>query len=290
MQTPRGPDAIAVGEQPAGPPSTAAAEPGATVTGVAEATAVLLAQLEGLGDEAARAPSGLPGWSRGHVLAHLARHADAQTRVVRAAIGGRLVPPYPGGAAGRAAEIEAGHGRPAAELVADVRESAERLAEAWRAVPPDGWSRPTQAVSGTRPLATAAVARWVEVGLHHVDLDLGPVEWPEAFVRTALGYVLAGLPARRRPDAAEDERRWSLSCPDLGRTWTVHSGPDAARVVPGGPGTDPGADRGAAGVEVEAAGAALLRWLTGRAGADEVDVVAGERAAARELPRVFPFP
>nr|WP_254126579.1 maleylpyruvate isomerase N-terminal domain-containing protein [Amycolatopsis sp. CA-230715] len=29
-----------------------------------------------LGDADVRAPSALPGWSRAHVLAHLARHAD----------------------------------------------------------------------------------------------------------------------------------------------------------------------------------------------------------------------
>jgi maleylpyruvate isomerase len=270
MQTPGTPEPTAAG------PGDAA---GAVVAGVAESTGVLVERLAGFDDAAAREASALPGWSRGHVLTHLARHADAQTRVARAAIEGRLVAPYPGGPAGRAAEIEAGSGRGAAELVADVRESADRLAEAWGAVPPDGWSRPTRAVSGTRPLAVAAVARWVEVELHHLDLDLGPVGWPVPFVRAALDYVLAGLPARRR-DAPPEPRRWRLTCPDLGITWTVEDTPEGTRV------TRDAAASGAAGVEAE--GAALLRWLTGRGGAEEL--LATDRTAALALPRLFPFP
>ena len=47
---------------------------------------------------------------------------------------------YPGGEAGRAAEIDAGAGRPAAELLEDFRTSAQALDGAWNRVPDDAWS------------------------------------------------------------------------------------------------------------------------------------------------------
>jgi maleylpyruvate isomerase len=280
MPEDRGPDPVRDGD-------VSAAGPPAAPAGVARSTGVLLDRLAGLDDAAARAASALPGWSRGHVLTHLARHADAQARIAYAALESRLVPPYADGPAGRAAEIEAGSGRGAGELVADVRDSADRLAAVWRAVPADAWSRPTMAVTGTRPLAVAAVARWVEVELHHLDLDRGhdPEQWPADFVRAGLDYVLAGLPARRRADpGAGGPRRWWLSSPDLGLGWLVEDGADGARVTAAGA-------AGADGHVLEADGPALLCWLTGRGGSAAVSVVAtADAAEAVALPRVFPFP
>src|SRR5690349_6033119 len=84
----------------------------------------LFERIEGLQDDDLRQPSGLPGWSVGHVLAHLARNADSVVRRLDGAARDEVVDQYPGGAAGRAAEIDAGAGRAAAELVADVRQSA----------------------------------------------------------------------------------------------------------------------------------------------------------------------
>src|SRR5947209_4673969 len=44
---------------------------------VHESTDRLLVSLDKLDDDAVGEPSLLPGWTRGHVLAHLARNADA---------------------------------------------------------------------------------------------------------------------------------------------------------------------------------------------------------------------
>lgn len=48
-------------------------------------------------DEDCRGPSLPPGWSRGHVLAHWARNADGQTRMLLAAARGEVGAQYPGG-------------------------------------------------------------------------------------------------------------------------------------------------------------------------------------------------
>src|SRR6476659_761455 len=67
------------------------------------------------------------GWTRGHVLTHLARNADGIAATLKGALNGEIVPRYPGGWDARNADIDAGADRPAATLIADVRESAERL-------------------------------------------------------------------------------------------------------------------------------------------------------------------
>ena len=48
-------------------------------------------------DAWAREPSLLPGWTRGHVLTHLARNADSQRHVLEAAVRGAPAERYPGG-------------------------------------------------------------------------------------------------------------------------------------------------------------------------------------------------
>uniref|UniRef100_UPI00262ED002 maleylpyruvate isomerase N-terminal domain-containing protein n=1 Tax=Trebonia sp. TaxID=2767075 RepID=UPI00262ED002 len=70
-------------------------------------------------DDDCSAPSLLPGWSRGHVLAHWARNADGQTRMLLAAQRGEVTAQYPGGDAQREADIEAGASRPARLILQD---------------------------------------------------------------------------------------------------------------------------------------------------------------------------
>jgi maleylpyruvate isomerase len=47
-----------------------------------EATQRLVRTVDGLDDEALAAPSGLPEWTRGHVVAHLALNAEGMARVL----------------------------------------------------------------------------------------------------------------------------------------------------------------------------------------------------------------
>src|ERR1700738_4328828 len=117
---------------------------------VAGAQQRFVAAIEDLDDDAARRPSRLPGWTVAHVLTHMARNADSHRRRADGAVRGEIVEQYPGGFAGRAAEIEAGAGRPAAELIADVRSSAEQMEASFWAVPAVAWSRPTLDVGGTQ--------------------------------------------------------------------------------------------------------------------------------------------
>ena len=97
----------------------------------------VVAAAEALDDAAVPVPSLLPGWSRGHVLTHLARNADGLANLASTASTastGVLQPMYVSMQA-RDEDIERGAGRPVAELVLDLRSSAGRLAAALRAVP-----------------------------------------------------------------------------------------------------------------------------------------------------------
>ncbi|MDJ0344171.1 maleylpyruvate isomerase N-terminal domain-containing protein [Streptomyces sp. H10-C2] len=57
----------------------------------------LPALLDGLTDSVVRAPSALPGWTRGHLLSHLEGVALALARQARYAPKDELIDPYDGG-------------------------------------------------------------------------------------------------------------------------------------------------------------------------------------------------
>lgn len=166
------------------------------------AQARLLTTTAALPDPAA--PSLLPGWTIGHLLTHVARNADSAVRRLEGAARGEIVDQYPGGPAGRAAEIEAGASRPLPELVADVRATCLAVERVAAALPPEAWPRPTRGVDGDlQPAGQVLLGRVREVEFHHVDLGAGytPADWPEPFVTRLLATELPALPARTEPAA-----------------------------------------------------------------------------------------
>jgi maleylpyruvate isomerase len=175
-----------------------------SIEGCRRSHATLLATVADLTDGDARRPSLLPDWTVGHVLTHIARNADSVTRRLEGAIRGEIVDQYPGGAAGREAEIESGAGRAGPALVEDVRRSAADMHDVCERMPAEAWSRLTRSVTGSEsPAAKVVFGRWREVEVHHVDLGLGytPAQWPRELVEACLPDVLTGLP--QRADAAQ---------------------------------------------------------------------------------------
>ncbi|MFI5981017.1 maleylpyruvate isomerase family mycothiol-dependent enzyme [Streptomyces sp. NPDC051555] len=197
-----------------------------------EATDRLLTAATKLDNAAVAEASRLPGWSRGHVLAHLARNADALVNVFE----GR---PMYESATARDADIQRDAARPLVEQLEDVRNSAaafQAVADA-----PQDWSRTVELRNGVTDSASRIpFRRLVEIELHHVDLGIG--------------YELTDLPdefTAREIEFLAD--RWSghpevppvTLSPGDGRTW--HTG-------------------GAEGAPVTLSGtpAQLLAWLAGR--------------------------
>lgn len=131
-----------------------------------------------------RGPSLLPGWTRAHVLAHVARNADAMRNLLAGVRSGRDRPGY-ASAEAREADIEEGAGRQARELVADLADSAMALRTVARQLPDEGWQVPVRMLQEADlfPAAELLTRRLVEVELHHGDLGAGygPPDWPPAF-------------------------------------------------------------------------------------------------------------
>ncbi|MFM8827568.1 MAG: maleylpyruvate isomerase N-terminal domain-containing protein, partial [Actinomycetota bacterium] len=91
----------------------------------------LLAVADRLTDADLRAPSTLPGWTRGHVLNHLRRNADGFALMCGAAGRGEIGLQYPGGVDERNSGIEDGAADPAGTLVANLRASIYSLEALW---------------------------------------------------------------------------------------------------------------------------------------------------------------
>jgi maleylpyruvate isomerase len=216
---------------------------------LAGATGRLLATAAGLTDRQAREPSPLPGWSRGHVLAHLARNADGLRNLLIWARTGVVTPQYPSEQA-RDAAIEAGAGRPAAGLLADLRDSAAAFAAEAAGMPPGSWQVSVHGIRGRGHPAWYTLSRRLsEVEIHHVDLAAGyqPADWPGWFVTDQLESVSA------RFDEQQDALAALLRVTDggAGREYRIAA-------APAGHGGTPPA------VRISGPGWLLLAWLTGR--------------------------
>lgn len=200
------------------------------------ATRRLLDTAATLDDSDARAPSQLPGWTRGHVLTHLARNADGLVNLLGWCHGSRT-PMYQSTEA-RDRDIEAGAARSAAELLADVRASAGRFMVALDAVPAGGWETIVE-LRGGRKLSTGDVPwkRLVEIEVHHADLGVGYThhDWPERFTNRLLDELVRDLPSRPGMPALTIHRQGE-----------PEPGPDSTQPVVSGSAAD------------------LLGWLTGR--------------------------
>jgi maleylpyruvate isomerase len=206
------------------------------------ATDILVESIGGLTDADARGPSLLPGWTRGHVLTHLARNADGGTRLLGWARTG--IPSYEyESVAARAEAIEEGAGRQAVVLLADVSAASAAFAEATAVMPPDAWQYLITWTTGQQEPAHEVVrSRLAEVLIHHVDLDLGfgSRHWPPWFVREMLTVAVASM--NERGLAPLPAR---LQATDTGHVCQI--GSDAADAV-----------------QISGPEADLLAWLLGR--------------------------
>ncbi|MFE6866855.1 maleylpyruvate isomerase family mycothiol-dependent enzyme [Kitasatospora sp. NPDC057692] len=210
---------------------------------VEEATRHLLHTVGELKPAAVAEPSALPGWTRGHVLAHLARNADSLVNLLDGARTGTDIPQYPSEEA-RDRGIEEGAPRPAEVQLADLRDSGARFAAAAALLPAGAWAAEVRHRSGLLfPAREIPWRRLMEVEYHHVDLDAGytPAHWPAEF---------ACAEFRRLADR--------LSGADLPAV-ELFAEDTAERAVIG---------TGTPVLAVEGPVRALLAWLSGRADGD----------------------
>jgi maleylpyruvate isomerase len=212
--------------------------------------------VDALPDDALRAPSALPGWSRTHVIGHVARNAEALTRLATWARTGVETPMY-ADRAQRAAEIESSARASAAQLRAELTSTAQDLDAALAALDDGSWQGQVRSALGrVIPATEVPWMRVREVWLHAVDLDAGAVmaDLPPAVVDALLADATGVLSGREGCPAA------TLAPTDRDRTWSL--GPDAVTV------------------EVRGTADLVLGWLLGRRGAEGLDAVDAQGAPA----------
>ncbi|MEU1853396.1 maleylpyruvate isomerase family mycothiol-dependent enzyme [Streptomyces sp. NPDC019990] len=185
---------------------------------VSQAHARALRLVDQLDDRRKDAASALPGWSRGHVLQHLADNARAFERQVLAALHGGLVDMYDGGQGERDQSIDRGAARGLAELRADLVLAQQALEDSWSRLTAADWRRPVRFRHAT--VRDTALARWREAEIHAVDLALGyrPRDWSLDFALHALDFLSDRAPADVRLVLRAVDTEFSRT---LGRGTTV---------------------------------------------------------------------
>lgn len=157
-----------------------------------DATTRYLAALTELSEEDLRSPSLLPGWSRAHVVTHLARNADALCNLAHWAISGDVHYMYDAPDQ-RDSDIAAGADRDAVALREDSAAAAGRFLQALNEL--DVAHLDAQVARGpgqeTFPARNLALVRRVELEVHHADLglDFSHRDWDRAFADTVLDQV-----------------------------------------------------------------------------------------------------
>ena len=166
-----------------------------------------------LADEEFDGPSLLPGWSRRHVLAHLAGNADAVVNLMTWARTGVETPMYASESA-RDAQIDELSALPTGELRAVVLAATGRLVDAVRAMPADAWTAQVRVRQGHEVPATESLAmRARETWVHSVDLDAGVgfADAPDDVLAAVVDDVFRRWDAREVvPDVAlfAGDREW----------------------------------------------------------------------------------
>jgi maleylpyruvate isomerase len=132
-----------------------------------------IARMATLRDEDIRQPTGLPGWTRGHVLAHLARNARALGNLLEWARTGVETPMY-ASPEHRAAAIEEGSDEPARVLRTAVIETSSEFTQMTASMPEQAWTNEVRSAVGRALPATGVPwMRIRESWIHAVDLDSG---------------------------------------------------------------------------------------------------------------------
>lgn len=210
-------------------------------------THALIRTVDRLEDARFAEPSLLPGWTRAHVVAHLALNAEGLAGSLEGARRGAVVPMYPSQAR-RDGDIAALAAAPPGELRDRLLGSCTWFEAAWSALDHAHSGVAVPRVPGGPEFEVGDVAsmRRREVEIHHADLDAGYHHraWPTDFAVAVLDDVVPGWAATAA---------FSVHADDLDRTWRSGEG---GPVISG-----PAAD--------------LAWWVTGRGRAAGLSVTGG---------------
>jgi maleylpyruvate isomerase len=216
------------------------------------ATRRLIRTVDAVADFQFAEPSLLPGWSRGHVIAHLALNAEGLAAALEGVREQRAVPMYASPEA-RDGDIEELSGADPAVMRDRLLASTSAIHDAVEELPDELYAARIERTPGSDRRFTAgrvAEMRLREVEIHHADLDLAYTwaEWPSDFTVLLLD----------NRSAVHEGPSFIANAVDLGHTWSFGDG----------------------GPTVSGPGPLLAWWATGRDPGD------GLTSDDGELPRM----
>ncbi len=219
-----------------------------------EAGQRLVRTVDGFTDGDWAGPSLLPGWSRAHVVAHLALNGEALRDVLQGVVERHPVPMYESQEK-RDSDIE----ELAAAEPSDLRERLlavlTTFQDAMLALPESAWDGRFERTPGGQelPLRALPLMRVREIEIHHADLGSGytPDQWPTRFAEVVVDGMVKRLDAEPsfRVTPLDSERSWEVGA--VGEQSAIVTGPVAQ----------------------------LAWWLTGRDPGDQVSCSRGNLPA-----------
>ena len=226
------------------------------LTGLDNSSQAFTRTVDGLTADDLAEPSLLPGWTRAHVVAHVALNGLTLAAVVNGIVHDNPVAMYES-AEQRDADIEELSGAEPSELRERSLAATTAFADAVALMDESHWDGRIDRLPGgpSWPVVTVVPTRRREVEIHHADLGTSYTrsDWPEDFVVGLLDAVTV--------DQASSGP-FQVRATDLGHNWQV-----------GGDG----------GPKVMGSGADLGWWLTGRGEGE------GLSCDADQLPRLGPW-
>ncbi|RRO17491.1 maleylpyruvate isomerase family mycothiol-dependent enzyme [Saccharopolyspora rhizosphaerae] len=212
-------------------------------------TEALVHSVTSLDELSVRQPSLLPGWSRAHVITHLARNADACSNLLLWARTGIEHPMY-ASRDDRDQAIHKGASRSHRLLLEDLVASSDRFSVAARAMPTEDWTAEVSLSGGDDiPALHVLRLRLLEAWVHLVDLD-HDVDFPDipsGDAELLLEDVTQQLGGRHDVPAVSVEVDFGTHH----RTWDLRGTTSEPAKVTGEPGP-------------------VLGWLLGRTGPEEL--------------------
>jgi maleylpyruvate isomerase len=194
------------------------------------ATRRLVRTVDAMADFQFAEPSLLPGWSRGHVVAHLVLNAEGLAAALEGVREHRAVPMYASQEA-RDGDIEELSGADPTVLRDRMLASTSAIHEGAEELPVELYAARIERTPGSDRSFTAgrvAEMRLREVEIHHADLDLAYTwaEWPSDFTTLLLD----------NRSAVHDGPPFTANAVDLGRSWAFGQADDQGGPTVTGPG------------------------------------------------------
>jgi len=171
-----------------------------------ESTQRLVRTVDSLPDAAFAEPSGLPDWTRAHVVAHLTLNAEGLSGALTGVVQGEPTPTYRSQET-RDEDIKRLAAAEPSELRDRLLAATTGFADAVAAMPEDAWGAEIERVPGGPVFRAGAVPgmRLREVEIHHADLAAGysRADWSPAFATLLLDSMTKraswSQPFRARP-------------------------------------------------------------------------------------------